>query len=537
MPIRTLPEGTVALYDDGPNHPETPVQHQAEAAYRAAFAAAIRSACTWEDLDEDRLAAARRDRATVKRQMEIPIATAELWNAPDLDSEQIVYRAGHEVAAASARGTMQGLEAVARCWKALKLNHIPEVAIGPVVIQPWAQQVDAWAAAPINPKLIIPPPAWDDCISPEERHELDLLQQEVADGEWPVKLRLKTKTVRQLLNENPDLRRPVIHGLLREGETMNVIASPKIGKSWLVTDLALSVATGRPWLETYPTERGSVLICDNELHRETTAHRIPKVMAARGISIDDVGEQIHVANVRGDLKDIFSLGSCFESLQPGQFKVIVLDAFYRFMPRDSDENDNGTMSQVYNHLDRHAAQLGCSFVLIHHSSKGNQSGKAVTDVGAGAGSQSRATDTHLVLRPHEEESCVVLDAAVRSWPPIPPRCLRWTFPVWVPDDRLDPAALRPERPRRRPKTEERANPPERATERPWDALRFVEAFVGPTPATTLAIIQAAETLGLSERKATKLLKQAEADGLVHRWRFGSTVPVQFSTNPQANHAQ
>ena len=109
--------------------------------------------------------------------------------------------------------------------------------------------------------------------------------------------------------------------------------------------------------------------------------------------------------------------------------------------------------------------------------------------------------------------------------------------MWAPDDRLDPAALRPERPRRRSTTEERANPPERATERPWDALRFVEAFVGSTPATTLAIIQAAESVGLSERKATKLLKQAEADWHVHRWRFGSTVPVKFSTIPQANHAQ
>ncbi len=218
-------------------------------------------------------------------------------------------------------------------------------------------------------------------------------------------------------------------------------------------------------------------------------------------------------------------------------KLIVLDAFYRFMPRDSDENDNGTMSQVYNHLDRYAARLGCSFVLVHHSSKGNQSGKAVTDVGAGAGSQSRATDTHLVLRPHEQDDVVVLDAAVRSWPPIAPRCLRWTFPVWTLDDSLDPAALRPERPRRRAKTEERANPSERATEPAWDALRFAQSFVGPSPATTLAVVQAAMTAGLSERKATKLLKQAEADGLIYRWRFGSTVPVQFASIPQANHAQ
>ncbi len=85
---------------------------------------------------------------------------------------------------------------------------------------------------------------------------------------------------------------------------------------------------------------------------------------------------------------------------------------------------------IYNLIDRYALQLGCCFVLIHHSSKGNQSGKAVTDVRTGAGSQSRATDTHLIPRPHEEPGAVVVDAAVRSWPPIEPRCLRWEFPVF-----------------------------------------------------------------------------------------------------------
>ena len=47
------------------------------------------------------------------------------------------------------------------------------------------------------------------------------------------------------------------------------------------------------------------------------------------------------------------------------------------------------MANIYNQIDWCADQLGCSFVLIHHASKGNQSVKSVTDVGSGAGSQSR----------------------------------------------------------------------------------------------------------------------------------------------------
>jgi hypothetical protein len=371
------------------------------------------------------------------------------------------------------------------------------------------------------------------------RYEPDQIATAMAEGHWDQLMQVQAPqlapvSLADLVARYPDLRRPVIHGLLRQGETMNVISAPKIGKSWLVTDLALAVATGRPWLDTFPTERGNVLIIDNELHSETSANRIPKVAAARQIGLGEVGQRVFVQNLRGHWQDIFSLGPYFRSLEPGRFRVIILDAMYRFMPREMDENDNGTMANVYNAIDRYADLLGCCFVLIHHTSKGNQSGKAITDVGAGAGSQSRATDTHLVLRPHEEDDVVVLEAAVRSWPPVLPRCLRWTFPVWTVDDTLDPADLRPERPRRKPKPEAVET---KASEPAWDAERFAAAFVGQEPIKMLAIVQAAMDAGLSERKANRLLKQAESDGHVHRWRFGANHPVLYATVPQPDQAE
>lgn len=105
------------------------------------------------------------------------------------------------------------------------------------------------------------------------------------------------KSLRQLVQIYPALRKPVIEGLLREGETMNVISAPKIGKSWLVIDLALAVAIGRPWLgmDCVP---GEVLILDNELHGETSANRIPKVAEVRGIGMEAVADRLYVENLR-----------------------------------------------------------------------------------------------------------------------------------------------------------------------------------------------------------------------------------------------
>ena len=240
----------------------------------------------------------------------------------------------------------------------------------------------------------------------------------------------------------PKFHDPVIHGLLRVGETMNVIAAPKVGKSWLAYDLAIAVATGRSWLGRYQTEAGPVLIIDNKLHSETSAHRLSEIAQARGVAMREIADRIFfVGNLRGRLQGIFTLAPNLESLEPGQFKVIILNCFdYRFMPVGMDENDIGTTAEIYNRIDAFADRLGCCFVLTHDATEGIPSGQSVTDVGAGA--LSSAAATHLVLRPHAEDGVVVLDAAVRSWPPIDPCCLRWAYPVWLLAPELDPEALK-----------------------------------------------------------------------------------------------
>ncbi|MFM9966270.1 MAG: AAA family ATPase [Planctomycetaceae bacterium] len=254
-------------------------------------------------------------------------------------------------------------------------------------------------------------------------------------------------SVRELVGTHHKLRSPIIHGLLREGETMNIIAASKIGKSWLATLLALDFATQRKWLGRFDTAGGDVLIVDNELHAETSAYRIPAVATANMTHLDEYADHIQVTNLRGELIDLPELAVRMSLIPPGRFKLIILDAFYRFLPIGCDENSNPDMTAQYNSLDSIAGKLQCAIVCIHHSSKGNQASKTVTDVGSGAGSMSRAADCHVVLRPHEQPNVVVMEAAARSWPPLEPLCLRWEFPIFSEVTTLDPTLLRPERSR------------------------------------------------------------------------------------------
>lgn len=512
-------------YEDGP--PTWPLSDlertEAERAYRAAFLDAARQVATRVKPDADAVENAWLARIAARDAASINVPSADYYGITDperrdaLIGHQIVYRVGHATEAARCRGRHQALAIAADEWRWLSERGEPASRITTSIIPSWLEQVEAWASDPIDPQRIVVPPRLFDVVSESEMAALD---------DTPMDARSPYLSVRGLLARHPELRPPVLHGLLREGETMNIIAPPKTGKSWLVLDLAVAVATGRSWLDRFDTERGDVLIIDNELHAETTANRVPKVARARRVDIDQIAESLFVANLRGGLQDLVSLGPYFDSLQPGRFRVIVLDAWYRFMPADTDENDNGAMASLYNRIDHHAARLGCSFVLIHHATKGSQAAKSITDVGAGAGAQSRATDTHLVLRQHEEDEVIVLDAAVRSWPPIEPVCLRRFFPVWDVDDTLDPTLLRRDHVRRRT----RAEKPPKPKPEPWTPHRFVEAFVTGTPQLRDEILLAAEG-DLSNAKAKQLLKVAESQGLVHRWQQGYSDRVRFSTEP------
>ena len=245
----------------------------------------------------------------------------------------------------------------------------------------------------------------------------------------------------KLVAAHKELRRPIIHGLLRSGETMNIISAPKMGKSWMVNALAIKASLGREWLG-FQCAKSRVLLIDNELHGETTARRIPALCDAMGIDISELAD-LDTLNLRGNLIDFSKLGPVlFDKIEKGRYDIVILDAFYRFLVAGMAENDNGAMAGVYNMIDQWAQKLGCCFIMIHHTSKGNQSDKDVTDVGSGAGSMSRAADTHLILRHHEDENHLVLDAAVRSFAPVEPKVLRWQFPLFTSDDDKDAKRLK-----------------------------------------------------------------------------------------------
>jgi len=334
-------------------------------------------------------------------------------------------------------------------------------------------------------------------------------------------------TARLLVDSYPTLRPAVVEGLLRRGEVMNVVAAPKVRKSWLVHALAIAASQGAPWMGFPCHQCGSVLI-DGELHLETLAHRLRAVGSAMRASPEEL-DRIAIWPRRGNRSDINQIAEAVDRDGVGGARIIIIDALYRFLPPRAEENSNDAITAVYNALDYIAATADAAVVVVHHASKGDQSAKSVTDVGSGAGSQSRAADTHLVLRAHEEEGAVVVDAVVRSFQPVDPFCMRFNFPRWEQADDLDPADLyRPGKRKARGEAPDAAAPIETAKTIEWSPEAFASEIVGSTPMVRDAIFSAAQDRGMSRRQAEGLLRRAIADGHLHKHR-GS----RYSTIPEA----
>ena len=55
--------------------------------------------------------------------------------------------------------------------------------------------------------------------------------------------------------------------------------------------------------------------------------------------------------LRGELVGLDGLADELKYVRPRDYGLIILDAFYKFMPPKTDENDIGQMNNRYNELD------------------------------------------------------------------------------------------------------------------------------------------------------------------------------------------
>jgi hypothetical protein len=196
------------------------------------------------------------------------------------------------------------------------------------------------------------------------------------------------------LERDRTTQRWLVEGLWTHAAVGFIGGAPKLGKSWLALDLALSVATKTPCLGVHQVpEAGSALVYLAEDHPSEVRLRIDGLCRHRGLDLASVPiDVITSPSLRLDLdRDRRRLAEAVRELEP---KLLVLDPLVRLHRRN--ENDAAEVSELLAFLRELQRTFGVAIVVVHHMRKNG----AVADGQAlrGSGDFHAWTDSALYLR-------------------------------------------------------------------------------------------------------------------------------------------
>jgi hypothetical protein len=169
------------------------------------------------------------------------------------------------------------------------------------------------------------------------------------------------------LAERAEQQRWLIADLWSEQGVGVVGGEPKVCKSFLALDVAVSVAAGTPCLRQFPVPRaGRVLLYAAEDALDIVRRRLEGICAAAGLRLEDLDIQVITApTVRLDLRpDRKSLEETVCELRP---RLLILDPFVRL--HRIDENASGEVAPLLAFLRELQRRHAVAVLVVHHSKK------------------------------------------------------------------------------------------------------------------------------------------------------------------------
>jgi len=147
-------------------------------------------------------------------------------------------------------------------------------------------------------------------------------------------------------------------------------------KTWSVLDMAISLTTGLPFLNSHETQKSKVLFIDEESGIEEIKRRIDIIKKGRGI-IGDI-ENLCFASYQGIKVDTEFWRKRLENfLNEYKPDIIITDCFRRII--GCEENDATAINDVFtNVLSPIKERYNITWILVHHLRKGL--GRGVEDL-------------------------------------------------------------------------------------------------------------------------------------------------------------
>jgi hypothetical protein len=202
----------------------------------------------------------------------------------------------------------------------------------------------------------------------------------------------------------------------------------KVGKTWALIDLALSVSTGTPWLGL-PCAQGVVVYLNFEIQAGFFHNRLLDVAHAKNV---ELGENLLAWNLRGFARPAAELfAEVRERLAGRDVALVVVDPVYK-LALGGDENSAGEVGVLLNEFEVLATNTGAAVAFSAHFAKGDATLKSSVDRISGSGVFARDPDAILTMTEvRDDEGAFSVESTLRNCRALPTFAVRWQFPLLV----------------------------------------------------------------------------------------------------------
>ena len=190
----------------------------------------------------------------------------------------------------------------------------------------------------------------------ESMEEMLRQMQRMSDPSY-----LATMTMSQLYDTVYESRLPIIDGLLYPG-TYLFVGAPKVGKSFLMAQIAYYVSTGQP-LWNYPVHAGTVLYLALEDDYRRLQERLSRMFGVKGT------DALHFATCAKQLgAGLYEQLARFVS-EHRDTRLIIIDTLQKIREASGDRYSYASDYEMIGQLKHFADQTGIALLLVHHTRK------------------------------------------------------------------------------------------------------------------------------------------------------------------------
>jgi len=206
-------------------------------------------------------------------------------------------------------------------------------------------------------------------ISDDAKNDFEEMDYAIVNAKEfkPLRKGFKTMSITELTTKVTEKPKPIIRNLLYEKGVTVVAGTDGVGKTWLATQAALSIATGTPFLE-WETSQKPVLLIQFELSLELLSSRLHKQKKSfPTVQIDylkvvcfDIEDRLFTSQWE-KIKDTITENNLFNG-------VVIVDNLYTSV--SGDISDNSVCMKVLSDIANIRSTTDNSIILVGHHNKG-----------------------------------------------------------------------------------------------------------------------------------------------------------------------